>query len=107
VYAVKYGRALAIDRENHHIVWLRTSYRIRKLLLEWERQLSQGSDLRHRDIFFMQPWEILDAVAVQPQPISAELLGCIRNRRVAYEKEVQLKVGKQTGLEPQPEADYY
>jgi hypothetical protein len=107
VYAVKYGRALAIDRENHHIVWLRASYRLRKLLLAWERQLGQRTTLQPRDIFFMQPWEILDAVAVQPQPLPAELLGRIRNRRLAYEKEMRLKAGEESALEPQPEADYY
>jgi hypothetical protein len=107
VYAVKYGRALAIDRENHHIVWLRASYRLRKLLLEWERQLGRHTDLQRRDIFFMQPWEILTAVAAQPQPLPEELLGRIRNRRVAYEKEIQLKAGEESALKPQPEADYY
>ena len=107
VYAVKYGRALAIDRENHHIVWLRASYRLRKLLLAWERQLSQHTDLQPRDIFFMQPWEILDAVAAQPQPLPIELLVRIRNRRLAYEKEMRLKAGEESALEPQPEADYY
>jgi hypothetical protein len=55
----------------------------------------------------MQPWEILDAVAVQPQPLPAELLGRIRNRRLAYEKEMRLKAGEESALEPQPEADYY
>jgi phosphohistidine swiveling domain-containing protein len=107
VYAVKYGRALAIDRENHHIVWLRASYRLRKLLLAWEGQLSQHTALQARDIFFMQPWEILAAVAAQPQPLPPELLQRIRNRRLAYEKEMRLKAGEESSLEPQPETDYY
>ncbi len=107
VYAVKYGRALAIDRENHHIVWLRASYRLRKLLLEWERQLGEHSDLKRRDIFFLQPWEILDAIAALPQPIPAELLARLRNRRLAYEREIQLKTGRESSLTPQLEEDYY
>ena len=107
VYAVKYGRALAIDRENHHVVWLRASYRLRKVLMEWERRLSAHSLLQPRDIFFLQPWEILDAIAALPQPIPAELLARLRNRRVAYEREIQLKAGRESGLTPQPEEDYY
>lgn len=107
VYAVKYGRALAIDRENHHIVWLRTSYRMRKMLMWWERRLAEGNPLRHRDVFFMQPWEILDAVAALPNLMPQELLGRIRNRRVAYEQEIQLTAGRESALTPQPEDDYY
>jgi hypothetical protein len=107
VYAIKYGRALAIDRENHHVVWLRASYRLRKLLLEWERQLRSQSPLHQKDIFFLQPWEILDAVAAQTHPIPAKLLSSLRNRRVAYEREIQLKAGRDSRLFPQPEEDYY
>jgi hypothetical protein len=107
VYAIKYGRALAIDRENHHVVWLRASYRLRKLLLEWERQLREHNELQRRDIFFLQPWEILEAVAAQPQPIPTELISRLRNRRAAYEREIQLKAGRESRLTPQPEEDYY
>ena len=107
VYAIKYGRALALDRENHHIIWLRASYRLRQLLLEWERRLNVQGQLAHRDIFFMQPWEILDAVAALPQPISGEFLERIRNRRAAYEQEIKLKAGQDTPLKLQREEDYY
>jgi phosphohistidine swiveling domain-containing protein len=104
VYAVKYARALAIDRENHHVVWLRASYRLRKLLQEWERQLG---GLQHKDIFFLQPWEILETVTALPQPISEDLLARLRNRRTAYETEIQLKVSKESNRKPHPEEDYY
>ena len=107
VYAVKYGRALAIDRENHHVVWLRTSYRLRKLLLELERRLGEQSQLKRRDIFFMQPWEILDAIAALPQPLSEAFLQKLRNRRAAYEQEIKLKAGQATSVTIQPEEDYY
>jgi hypothetical protein len=107
VYAVKYGRALAIDRENHHIIWLRTSYRLRKLLMELERRLGEQSQLKRRDIFFMQPWEILDAVVALPEPLSEAFLQRIRNRRAAYEQEIRLKAGEDSSAAIQPEEDYY
>jgi hypothetical protein len=107
VYAVKYGRALAIDRENLHIVWLRTSYRLRKLLMELERRLGEQSQLKRRDIFFMQPWEILDAVVALPEPLSEAFLQRIRNRRAAYEQEIRLKAGEDSSAAIQPEEDYY
>jgi hypothetical protein len=107
VYAIKYGRALAIDRENHHIVWLRTSYRLRKLLMELERRLGKQRQLKRRDIFFMQPWEILDAVAALPEPLSEAFLQRIRNRRAAYEQEIRLKAGEDSSVAIQPEEDYY
>jgi hypothetical protein len=107
VYGVKYGRALAIDRENHHIVWLRASYRLRKMLIEWERRLREHNDLQYRDIFFLTPWEILDAVAARSQPMPEQLLARLRNRRVAYEREIQLKTGRESTRIPQSEEDYY
>lgn len=107
VYGVKYGRALAIDRENHHIVWLRASYKLRQLLLEWERRLAAHAPLKERDIFFMQPWEILNAAAALPQPLDNHLIILIRNRRAAYEQEIQLKAGQLSTVVPQPEQDYF
>lgn len=107
IYCVKYGRALAIDRENHHIVWLRTSYRLRQMLMEWERRLQDQNDLLHRDIFFMTPWEIIDTIPGKSQPMPAELLARVRNRRAAYEREIQLKAGRVTPVEPEPEEDYF
>jgi hypothetical protein len=107
VYAVKYGRALAIDRENHHIVWLRASYRLRKQLLEWERRLAPSVSLPSGFIFFMQPWEILDAVQALPVPIGAELRQRIRSRRAVYESEIQLTAGRQAERITYEEEDYY
>ncbi len=107
VYGIKYGRALAIDRENHHIVWLKTSYRLRQLLLEWEGQLGAHSEIQHRDIFFLQPWEIIEAVSDLPRPMSNDLLAKVRNRRAAYEHEIQLKAGKGSTVTLQKEQDYY
>jgi phosphohistidine swiveling domain-containing protein len=107
VYAVKYGRALTIDRENHHIVWLRTSYRLRKLLMEWERRLAQSNRMAPRFIFFMQPWEILDALAAIPEPIHEDLHTQIESRREVFERENQLKVENKTENIAFREPDYY
>ena len=55
----------------------------------------------------MQPWEMMDAVAALPAPLSDELLARIRNRRLAYEREIQLKAGQAAVGEPAREPDYY
>lgn len=106
LYAVKYSRALAIDRENHHIVWLRASYRLRRLLSLWERSIRQKAELEDRDIFFMQPWEILDSIEGRGR-IPSDLVRKIRNRRVAYEQAVQLKSAPDVQVTPDREVDYY
>jgi hypothetical protein len=63
--------------------------------------------LQYRDIFFLTPWEILDAVAARSQPMPEQLLARLRNRRVAYEREIQLKTGRESTRIPQSEEDYY
>lgn len=107
LYGVKYGRALVIDREDHHIVWLRASYPLRKLILEWERRLLVANKLQPGDIFFLQPWEIMAALHDNPPALSVDLQRRLRNRRAAYECVQQLAAGKGQSAPLQREPDYY
>jgi len=119
VHAVRYGQALSADRENHHVVWLKCSYPFRKLCLEWERRLKervQGSGfrvqeikepMRAKDIFFMEVPEILEAIEALPNPLNADFLAKVHNRRAAYHRELKLKIAGEPTPEPVEERDYY
>jgi hypothetical protein len=106
-YATGYGHGLALDREDHHIVWLKCSYPFRKLCLEWERRLAAYHDLREGDIFFIEAPEALEAIDAVPQARSAEFIERVRNRRRAYETELRLKRGQEVTAQPGEEDDYY
>jgi len=106
-YAVGYGHHLALERENHHIVWLQSSYPFRRLCLEWERRLGEHTELRPKDVFFFELPELLDAVQRLPAPVADDTLELVRNRRLAYHQEARLQDGDAGGGVPRRVADYY
>ena len=106
-HAVGFGHWLAIEREDHHIVWLESSYPVRKLCLEWQRRLAESADLRAGDIFFLEAPEILSAVGDLPTGLPADLLARLRNRRRGYEREMALKAGTEASDQIAGEEDYY
>jgi len=105
-YAIRFNRELVLERENHHIAWLKHSYPLRRLWLEWERRLAEQSPLQARDIFFLKAPEILEAIDRLPEGISDELLKKIRNRRRAYCTEMRLSDEEVAGP-IEREDDYY
>ena len=105
-YAIGYSRELVLERENHHIAWLKHSYPVRRLWLEWERRLAEVAPLEKRDIFFFKVPEILDAVERLPEAPSESLLERVRNRCNAYRVEMKLVDPAQI-VELHREDDYY
>lgn len=103
IYAVGYGHSLVMERENHHVVWLRESYPFRALCLEWERRLAQVCAWQQGDIFFLEAPEALALVAALPSAPAPQVLARLRNRRAAYERETRLRTD---GEAPLPEDDY-
>jgi phosphohistidine swiveling domain-containing protein len=107
VYAVGWNHRLALERENHHIVWLRASYRFRELVLECERRLREAcATMLPADAFFFELPELLDAVEALPAPPPAEHLSRVRNRRLAYLREARLQDPGGVSGSPEPEPDY-
>jgi hypothetical protein len=90
IYAVGYGHSLVMERENHHVVWLRHSYPFRTLCLEWERRLAEVVPWSPGDIFFLEAPEALAFVKALPTPPDAYIRALVRNRRAAYERETHL-----------------
>ena len=105
-YAVGYNHRLAMERENHHVVWLRSSYRFRRLVLECERRLAEHAELLPGDVFFFELPELLEAVEALPEPPPSEVLERIHNRRLAYHREARLEDPSGLAGEPGPEPDY-
>ncbi len=106
-YAVRYGHELSLERENHHVVWLKASYPFRKLCVEWERRLRETTTLQAGDIFFMEAPEAMDCVQSLPDPVPAALQEAVQNRRIAYHHVLRLTKGETETTEPKEEDDYY
>lgn len=96
IYAVGYGHSLVLERENHHVVWLRHSYPFRALCLEWERRLAEAGPWSSGDIFFLEAPEAMALVAALPTPPAVDIRARLRNRRAAYERETRLGDEEQT-----------
>jgi phosphohistidine swiveling domain-containing protein len=107
-HAARFLHDLNVERENHHVLWLKHSYPLRRLFLEAERRLIAAGSLSPGDVFFLQAPELIDATRNLPAPLTPELTATVRNRRVGFLHEARLKPpqGLQ-GLEPQEEDDYY
>ncbi len=103
-HAVRFFHDLSVERENHHVLWLKYSYPLRQLLLEVERRLLETWSLEPGDIWFMQVPELLGVVRDLSQPEDIELIDRVSNRRIGFEYEARFN--SPDGPAGHPEDDY-
>jgi len=104
-HAARFVHDLNVERENHHVLWLKYSYPLRQLAVEIERRLIASRSLEKGDIFFLQAPELIAAARKLPATLPPDLVSKVRNRRRGYRIEARL-AGSDT--EPAvPEDDYY
>jgi len=104
-HAARFLHDLNVERENHHVLWLKYSYPLRQLAVEIERRLIAASSLDKGDIFFLQAPELIEAARNLPAPLPSNLVAKVKNRRRGYLIEARL-IGP--NAEPAlPEDDYY
>jgi len=96
---------LNVERENHHVLWLKYSYALRCLVLEVERRLISPGGLQRGDVFFLQAPELIEAARELPSPLPDALIGKVRNRRAAFRHEARL--AEPGAPIPVDEDDYY
>ena len=89
-HAARFLHDLNVERENHHILWLKYSYPLRQLAIEIERRLIAAGSLQEGDIFFMQAPELIEAARKLPAPLSPDFVSRIKNRRRGYLIEARL-----------------
>ncbi len=105
-HATRFLHDLNVERENHHILWLKYSYPLRRLCLEIERRLiAAGGQLAPGDVFFLQAPELIEAAANLPAPLPGELVAKVKNRRAGYLREARL--APSDAATPVEEDDYY
>jgi phosphohistidine swiveling domain-containing protein len=104
-HAARFVHDLNVERENHHILWLKYSYPLRQLVVEIERRLIASGSLEKGDIFFLQAPELIEAARNLPATLLPELVSKVKNRRRGYLGEARLAG---SDAEPAlPEDDYY
>lgn len=96
---------LNVERENHHILWLKDSYPLRRVVLEVERRLVGLGSLEPGDVFFLQAPELLEAAANLPSPLPVDVIARVKNRRLGFENEARLSPGGSPAAHD--EDDYY
>ena len=104
-HAARFLHDLNVERENHHILWLKYSYPLRQLAVEIERRLIAAGSLEKGDVFFIQAPELIEAARRLPAPLPSDLVSKVKNRRRGYLIEARL-----IGLDKEPalaEDDYY
>jgi phosphohistidine swiveling domain-containing protein len=104
-HAARFVHDLNVERENHHILWLKYSYPLRQLVVEIERRLIATGSLDKGDVFFLQAPELIEAARRLPAPLLPELVSKVKNRRRGYLIEARL-----IGSDAEPalrEDDYY
>jgi hypothetical protein len=104
-HAARFVHDLNVERENHHLLWLKYSYPLRQLVVEIERRLIASGSLEKGDIFFLQAPELIAAARNLPTSLPPDLVSKVKNRRRGYLIEARL-----VGLDAEPalpEDDYY
>ena len=96
---------LNVERENHHVLWLKYSYPLRRVIVEVERRLVDAGSLRPGDVFFLQAPELIDAARSLPTPLPDDLVIRVRNRRLGY--LVEARLAPDVHGQPVDEDDYY
>ncbi len=103
-HAVRFLHDLNVERENHHVLWLRYSYPLRRLFLEVERRLVATGSITTGDVWFLQAPELITAVQRLPEPIDPDVAALVANRRHGFEHEARFSGGDEpVGT---PEDDY-
>jgi phosphohistidine swiveling domain-containing protein len=104
-HAARFVHDLNVERENHHILWLKYSYPLRQLVVEIERRLIAVGSLEKGDVFFLQAPELIEAARNLPAPLPPALVSKVKNRRKGYLIEARLV---DSDAEPAvAEDDYY
>ena len=104
-HAARFVHDLNVERENHHVLWLKYSYPLRQLAVEIERRLIAAGSLEKGDVFFLQAPELIDAARKLPSPLPPDLIAKVKNRRRGYLIEARLIA---SDAEPaSAEDDYY
>jgi phosphohistidine swiveling domain-containing protein len=104
-HAARFVHDLNVERENHHLLWLKYSYPLRQLVVEIERRLIAAGSLDKGDVFFLQAPELIEAARNLPAPLTPDLISKAKNRRRGYLIEARLA---DADAEPAlPEDDYY
>src|SRR5882724_10347275 len=104
-HAARFVHDLNVERENHHVLWLKYSYPLRQLVVEIERRLMAAGSLENGDIFFLQAPELIEAARNLPAPLPPDLVSKVKNRRRGYLIEARLiSLDAEPAL---PEDDYY
>ena len=104
-HAARFVHDLNVERENHHVLWLKYSYPLRQLVIELERRLIASGSLDEGDVFFLQAPELIEAARNLPAPLPPDLITKVKNRRRGYLIEARL-TGSDAGP-ALPEDDYY
>jgi phosphohistidine swiveling domain-containing protein len=104
-HAARFVHDLNVERENHHVLWLKYSYPLRQLVVEIERRLIAAGSLEKGDVFFLQAPELIEAARNLPAPLRPELITKMKNRRRGYLIEARL-IGSDAAP-AMPEDDYY
>jgi hypothetical protein len=104
-HAARFVHDLNVERENHHVLWLKYSYPLRQLVVEIEQRLIAAGSLEKGDVFFLQAPELIEAARNLPAPLPRDLITKVKNRRRGYLIEARL-VGSDAGS-ALPEDDYY
>ena len=68
-HAARFVHDLNVERENHHVLWLKYSYPLRQLVVEIERRLIAAGNLDKGDVFFLQAPELIEAARNLPAPL--------------------------------------
>lgn len=84
---------LNVERENHHVLWLKYSYPLRRVIVEVERRLAEAGGFETGLVFFLQAPELLAATAALPAPIDPAVASRARNRRAGFLSEAKLAGG--------------
>ena len=103
-HAARFVHDLNVERENHHVLWLKYSYPLRQLVVEIERRLIASGSLEKGESSSCKPRSSLQPREL-PAPLSSDLVLKVKNRRRGYLIETRL-IGSDS--EPAlPEDDYY
>ena len=104
-HAARFVHDLNVERENHHVLWLKYSYPLRQLVIEIERRLIASGSLDAGDVFFLQAPELIEVARNLPASLPQDLVSKVKNRRKGYLIEARL-VGSDAAP-ALPEDDYY
>ncbi len=104
-HGVRFLQDLNVERENHHILWLKYSYPLRMLFLEIERRLVEAGVIAPGMVFFLQAPELMEALVTLPDEPAVDLAMMAQKRRTAYRHEAKLEEVDPTKL--YTEDDYF